>query len=105
MIGDRYGTSSDLAFVHLLEETMRSFGYIVHRNKPYAGGYITEHYGAPQDGFHAIQIEVNRALYMDERAIERTDRFGLVQRDLTAILGRLAAKTMVRDLPGKMAAE
>ncbi len=105
VIGDRYGTSSDLAFVHLLEETMRSFGYNVHRNKPYAGGYITEHYGAPQGGFHAIQIEVNRALYMDERAIERTDRFGLVQRDLTAVLAKLAAKTMVQDLPGKMAAE
>ena len=105
VIGDRYGTSSDPAFVLLLEETMRSFGYIVQRNKPYAGGYITENYGAPQSGFHAIQIELNRALYMDERALERTDRFGLVQRDLTAILAKLAAKTMVQDLPRKMAAE
>ena len=94
VIGDRYGTSSDLAFVHLLEETMRSFGYVVQRNKPYAVGYITEHYGAPHGGIHAIQIEINRALYMDERALERTDRFGLVQRDLTAILAKLAAKTM-----------
>ena len=104
VIGDRYGTSSDLGFVQLLEETLRSFGYVVQRNKPYAGGYITEHYGAPQGGYHAIQIEINRALYMDERALQRTARFASVQHDLTAILAKLAARTMVQ-LPGKMAAE
>ena len=39
------------------------------RNKPYAGGFITEHYGNPAARLHAIQIEVNRALYMDERRL------------------------------------
>ena len=104
VVGDRYGTSSDPAFIQVLEEAMRSFGYVVQRNKPYAGGYITEHYGAPQSGFHAVQIELNRSLYMDERALQRTTRFSQIQRDLTAILAKLAAKTMIQD-PGKMAAE
>ena len=90
VVGDRYGTSADGSFVELLEEAMRGAGYAVHRNKPYAGGFITEHYGAPQSGIHAIQIEVNRALYMDERTIERTPRFGHVKADITKVLATLA---------------
>ena len=53
---------------------MRGLGYAVSRNKPYAGGFITEHYGNPAAGLHAIQIEINRALYMDERRYERVAR-------------------------------
>ena len=90
VVGDRYGTSADGSFVELLEGAMRRAGYAVHRNKPYAGGFITEHYGAPQSGIHAIQIEVNRALYMDERTIERTARFAAVKADITAVLAVLA---------------
>ena len=47
----------------------------VSRNKPYAGGFITEHYGNPAAGLHAIQLELNRALYMDERRYERSASF------------------------------
>ena len=47
-------------------------GYTVSRNKPYAGGFITEHYGNPAVGLHAIQLEINRALYMDERQYQRS---------------------------------
>ena len=54
---------------------LRGFGYSVSRNKPYAGGFITEHYGNPTAGLHAIQLEINRALYMDERRYERTAAF------------------------------
>ena len=54
---------------------MRGFGYVVSRNKPYAGGFITEHYGNPAAGLHAIQLEINRALYMDERRYERAASF------------------------------
>ena len=50
-----------------VEKTLRALGYTVSRNKPYAGGFITEHYGNPAAGLHAIQLEINRALYMDER--------------------------------------
>ena len=104
VVGDRYGTSAEGSFVELLEEAMRGAGYAVHRNKPYAGGFITEHYGAPQAGVHAIQIEVNRALYMDERTIERIARFASVKADIAKILGALA---MAGDASGlrKAAAE
>ena len=91
VVGDRYGVSAEGSFVELLEEAMRRGGYAVHRNKPYAGGFITEHYGAPQSSVHAIQIEVNRALYMDERTIERTARFTTVKADITMVLAALVA--------------
>ena len=60
VVGDRYGTSAAVELVQVLERAMRERGFVVQRNKPYAGGYITEHYGTPAAGVHAIQIEVNR---------------------------------------------
>ena len=91
VVGDRYGTSSDTRFVEVVEAGLRSVGYLVQRNKPYAGGFITEHYGAPLSGFHAIQIEANRALYMDESQLAKTDRFASVAADLAATMALLAA--------------
>ena len=105
VVGDRYGTSSDPALVQVLEQAIRESGYSVQRNKPYAGGFITEHYGAPQSGFHAIQIEVNRSLYMEERALRRTVRFDKVKHDVTAILAAFASATALYNGPRRLAAE
>ena len=68
------------------------------RNKPYAGGFITEHYGNPAADCHALQIEVSRALYMDERRFERSERFELVARDWSGsdMIGEEADRTMRR---------
>lgn len=91
VVGDRYGSSSAVELVEALERAMRRRNFIVQRNKPYAGGYITEHYGLPPSGVHAIQIEINRAIYMDEARLERLDRFAAVADAITAIMGDLAA--------------
>lgn len=91
VVGDRYGTSSNVHFVEAIEEAMRRLNYIVQRNKPYAGGYITEHYGVPASGYHAIQIEINRCLYMDERHLSRTEHFAAVANDLTTIAMALSS--------------
>src|SRR5471032_1651572 len=64
VIGDRYGTSCAPLLPDVVEDTMGSLGYSIGRNKPYAGGFITEHYGNPASGLHAIQLELNRAIYM-----------------------------------------
>jgi N-formylglutamate amidohydrolase len=64
----------------------------VRRNDPYAGGFITRHYGRPREGVHALQIEIARTLYMDEARIERLRRFDSVQADMTALIGYLAAQ-------------
>ena len=61
-----------------VESLLVELGYSVRRNDPYAGGYITRHYGRPREGVHALQIEIARDLYMDEGRIERC-RFATVQ--------------------------
>src|SRR5665811_2318010 len=75
VLGDRYGTSCVCVVAETVEKTLRTLGYSVSRNKPYAGGFITEHYGNPAAGLHAIQLEINRALYMDERRYARSITF------------------------------
>ena len=93
VLGDRYGTSCAPSVTDTIEESLRDLGYAVARNKPYAGGFITEHYGDPAAGFHAVQIEINRALYMDERSYARSSRFERVRLDLARMVGRLASVT------------
>jgi N-formylglutamate amidohydrolase len=98
VVGDRYGTSCAPDFVDVVEYELRRRGYEVQRNKPYAGGFITEHYGNPTGECHAMQIEVSRALYMDERTVSRGERFGEIAADLAKIAGVLAdAATARRD--------
>lgn len=90
VVGDRFGTSCAVAFVDAVEYELRRLGYAVQRNKPYAGGYITEHYGNPAGECHAMQIEISRALYMDERAVCRAEKFAKIVTDLTQLAGALA---------------
>jgi len=64
------------------------------RNKPYAGGFITEHYGEPAAGRQALQIEINRALYMDERTLARKAAFAALARDLNEVFAQVIAGGM-----------
>jgi N-formylglutamate amidohydrolase len=89
VLGDRLGTSCDGAFIDSVHQTLKSFGYSVTRNVPYAGGFTTCHYGRPDAGRHCLQIEVNRALYMDERHYGRKPGFHKLQSDLEVVLRRL----------------
>src|SRR6516225_4732975 len=91
VLGDRYGTSCVAPVAETIEQCMREFGYVVSRNKPYAGGFITEHYGNPANGLHAIQLEINRALYMDERRYELSASFGKLATEFESLADRLAA--------------
>jgi N-formylglutamate deformylase len=90
VLGDAYGTACGGAVMDQAEQAVRALGYRVRRNDPYAGGYITRHYGRPREGTHALQIEICRTLYMNETRIERLASFGQVQRDVTALIGGLA---------------
>jgi N-formylglutamate amidohydrolase len=91
VLGDRFGTSAAPFFVEQIEEALRSRGYRVGRNRPYAGGFITEHYGNPAQSVHAIQIEVNRGLYMDERSLTKSDGFAALKADLDGMIASLIA--------------
>ncbi len=89
VLGDRYGTSCVPVVAETAEITLREMGYTVSRNKPYAGGFITEHYGNPAAGLHALQLEINRALYMDERRYERSANFARLAADMETLARRL----------------
>jgi N-formylglutamate deformylase len=89
VIGDRYGTSCLPIIADTIEAALRELGYTISRNKPYAGGFITEHYGNPASGLHTVQLELNRALYMDERRLERLASFATVAQHLELISDRL----------------
>jgi len=105
VLGDRYGTSCDGLLTDLVEVTLRSRGYSVVRNKPYAGGFITEHYGEPGIGHHALQIELNRALYMDERTLTRKAAFRELASDLTEAFGGVMQEIGTDLAPRRIAAE
>ncbi len=70
---------------------LKAQGYAVTLNKPYAGGYITEHYGRPHKGQHVLQIEINRALYMDETSFDKSEGFERLRGDLEAMVNALIA--------------
>lgn len=91
IIGDRFGTSASRGLSEAAAEILSGMGYLVTANKPYAGGFITEHYGRPLKGLHALQIEVNRGLYMDEQTITKKPSFALLKEDLASFIDRLMA--------------
>lgn len=105
VIGDRYGASADSLLIQAAVDLFADLGFAVTRNKPYAGGHITERYGRPSEGLHVLQIEVNRGLYMDEARYQPLPGFAALAARLTAFLAGFAA--VVRDLqpPDLLAAE
>jgi N-formylglutamate amidohydrolase len=105
VIGDRYGTSCAPLLPDMVEETMTGLGYSVGRNKPYAGGFITEHYGNPASGLHTVQLELNRAIYMDERRREKGPRFAQVAADFAKLADKLATVSPGELGPFQAAAE
>ena len=90
VLGDRFGSSCDNRLTSLVERSFRDLGYTVSRNAPYAGGYTTRCYGRPKRNIHALQIEINRNLYMDEHTVEPSASFQKVRTDLITIVERLA---------------
>jgi len=91
VLGDRGGMSCAPIVTETVEASLAELGYRVTRNNPYAGGFTTQHYGDPTNGVHAIQIEVNRCIYMDEVTLQRRSSFGRLKSHLNVMVGRLAA--------------
>lgn len=89
VIGDRYGTSCAPEVMAAVHDALSRMGYVVLRNKPYAGGYITEQYGTPALGLHSLQIEINRALYLDEVRCEKSRGFSWLAADLMQVVESL----------------
>jgi len=91
ILGDRYGASCAPTLTDLVERALQSMDYVVTRNTPYAGGFTTEHYGKPEEGQHALQIEINRALYMNESKIVRAEGFEQLKKGVSQLIENLAS--------------
>jgi len=91
VLGTRHGRSCHGVLPDLIQSFLQASGLSVARNQPYAGGYITEHYGRPDAGVHAIQIEINRAIYMDERSYQRHAGFDDLSKTMQQLIAYLAA--------------
>lgn len=92
ILGDVHGASCASVVTDTAERALRDLGYAVTRNNPYSGGFTTQNYGRPRRGIHALQIEVNRGLYMDEETIERNEAsIARLRRDMRGVLAALGA--------------
>jgi len=98
VLGDRFGASCHGSLTALVETCLRRMGYRVARNAPFAGGHTTQIHGRPGEHAHALQVEINRALYIDERTLERTKGFERVRADMTRLAETLAAAALHKSL-------
>ena len=92
VLGDVHGTACTPRITALVEQVLTGYGYEVRRNDPYAGGYVTRHYGRPRDGVHALQIEVARRLYMDEVSLSKAAGFDGLRSKLDVLLEKVAGE-------------
>jgi N-formylglutamate amidohydrolase len=105
VLGDRYGSACAPDLTRAATRELRAMGYRVSLNKPYAGGFITEHYGRPAKARHALQIEINRALYMDEAAYAKSPGFALLVMKLERLMDGLMSVAPHLLRPPRAAAE
>jgi N-formylglutamate amidohydrolase len=99
VLGDCYGSACAAALTEAAEQWLIGRGYAVARNTPYAGGFTTRHYGRPRAGIHALQIELNRSIYMDEATLSPTRDLARLTTDMTdlvAVLGAIEADVLTR---------
>jgi N-formylglutamate amidohydrolase len=89
VLGDAHGTACSPRTIRIAEQVLEGMGYRVRRNDPYAGGYITRHYGRPREGVEALQIELCRSLYMDEAALQKSAAFATIRGDMAALIAAL----------------
>lgn len=101
VLGDRFGTALPDRLLHKLEVSFAAQGFSVTRNDPYAGGYTTARYSQPDNGIYAVQIEVNRALYLDENSVTPRETFDQVQTRIGAAITRFLRCDISRYCPAQ----
>jgi N-formylglutamate deformylase len=103
VLGDRFGAAAGGEIVDRIEAAFEAAGLKVVRNTPFAGAYVTQAYGRPRRNRHAVQVEIDRALYMNERLIRRNGNFSAFQRLLEGVIaeitqiGRPAARPLAAE--------
>lgn len=105
ILGDRHGAACDPGIMAAVEAIFRHAGFRVARNAPFAGAYILQRYGRPQAGLHAVQIEIDRALYLDERRVEPGPGFAAFRTLMSDVTAALAGLGLAGQGGLEMAAE
>ena len=90
VLGDRFGAAAASSIVEHVEAAFASAGFKVARNMPFAGAYMCQHYGRPSRRFHAVQIEIDRSLYMDEATIKPNEKFKAFKAALNGVIAEIA---------------
>jgi N-formylglutamate deformylase len=90
VLGDRFGAAATGSVVDRVEAAFVAQGFRVVRNAPFAGAYIAQAYGRPSRGQHAVQVEINRSLYMNEQRIEPNQNFEVVRGAVRAAVAEIA---------------
>jgi len=90
VLGDRFGAAANSDIVDRIEAAFQRTGLVVTRNTPFAGAYITQTYGRPTRGRHAIQVEIDRALYMNEGLIRPNGNFDAFRTLLRGVIREIA---------------
>ena len=97
VVGDRFGAAADPKVVECVQAAFADVGFRVSRNMPFAGAYISQHYGKPKRGQHVIQIEIDRSLYLDEASIEPLASFADFQTRLRVVIEKIVEVEKGKD--------
>jgi len=98
ILGDRFGKSCSPKIVALVEKCFQDLGYSVSRNYPYAGGFVTEHYGKPHENIDTIQIEINRDLYLNPITLEKKSSFERLESHINLIINSIVKEVIAFNL-------
>ena len=90
VLGDRFGAAASGAVMDHVEAAFSAAGFTVVRNAPFAGAYVTQAYGRPARNQHAVQVEIDRSLYMDERMIRPSANFDAMRKRLRDVIAEVA---------------
>ncbi len=90
VLSDRHGTTCELRFTRWFAAQLIGMGYTVKINEPYQGGDLVASFGRPREGRNSLQIEINRALYLDEGTYQKNAGFDPLVRNLTSLLAAMA---------------
>jgi len=105
VLGDRFGASAAPRVMQGIEAAFRAEGFAVTRNMPFAGAHIAERHGAPAAGRHVVQVEIDRALYLDARRIARGPGYDGVRARLGRVVAAIAELGRARPATLPLAAE
>jgi len=105
VLGDRFGTACAPELIDCVHDVLSALGFAVQRINPYAGGFTTYHYGRPGAGVHALQIEINRRLFMDEEQVVPAPGMARMEAAMTAVIEALCRLPDAYFTPQRTAAE